>query len=90
MRTIIIPKGVKARVNRFHMVFAGSSGEVADVRIVASANDRNVQYYRRTFLALPTTALAELLTDGIDVVRVLHLARDVDAIFDPTAQYPER
>ena len=30
------------------------------------------------------------LTDGIDVVRVLHSARDVDAIFDPTAQDHER
>jgi hypothetical protein len=32
----------------------------------------------------------KLLTDGIDVVRMLHSASNVDAIFDPTDRDPER
>jgi len=36
------------------------------------------------------TVQAEQLTDGIDVVRMLNSASDVDAIFDPTDRDPER
>jgi hypothetical protein len=34
--------------------------------------------------------MAELLTDGIDIVRMLHAASDVDAIFDPIDRDSER
>lgn len=31
----------------------------------------------------------EPLADGIDIVRVIHSARDVDAVFDPDSDLPE-